>query len=55
MNGGAGGNAENKWAFTASAAAATEIFAAKKMQKAKDAFENANRKAKIAQGEVATR
>ena len=48
MNGGAGGNAENKWAFTASAAAATEIFAAKKMQKAKDAFENANRKAKIA-------
>ena len=47
MNG-AGGNAENKWAFTASAAAATEIFAAKKMQKAKAAFENANRKAKIA-------
>ena len=45
---GASGNTNNKWAFTASAAAATEIFAAKKMEKAKMAFENANRKAQIA-------
>ena len=41
-------NANNKWAFAASAAAATEIFAAKKMEKAKCAFDDANRKAQIA-------